>query len=90
MENSTISTEIIDPIFSCDNTIQDHLDNLNELMIYWLTVNNLIRKDDEVFSTHNTYYALKDILNNLKPVEVERNLYWKKRNSYLVNNMDDI
>ncbi|WP_347173639.1 hypothetical protein [Polaribacter uvawellassae] len=90
MEKNTIPKKLIEPIFLLDNSIEKHLDNLHELMIYWLTYDNLYREDKVVASISDTYTSLREILTNLKPIEKEHDLYWdKKRSNTLIKEVSE-
>lgn len=71
MENNTIPKEIIKPLLNIGPSIQEHLDNLNELMIHWLTYDEPNWSDENIKSITNTYHSLKGVLTNLRPIEKE-------------------
>lgn len=83
MKNSTIKFDEIKPLLKTDNTIQKHLDNLHDLIMYWLTFTQDSPPKNIFYSTLETYHSLRDVLINLKPIEKEYNLYWeRKRNDF--------
>lgn len=80
MENSTIPKEIIENLL-VGATLDNHLDNLHDIMIEWLSIDEGFRPTDVLGSTLNTYNSLRDLLKKLKPIEKENNLFLEKTRS---------
>lgn len=72
MENNKISTETIEHLF-IGVTIDEHLNNLHDMMIEWLSYDGGTRRKNILYSTVNSYNSLRLFLQNLKPIEKERN-----------------
>lgn len=80
MENAKISFKIVHNLIT-GKKIQEHLDNLHDVMIDWLTLDVGSRDSEYQDSITVTYQSIREMLIKLKPIEKEYDLYWEMRNS---------
>ena len=71
--------EIVHPILDSDNTIENDLDNLHDLMFKYLTIDEGQIPSDVMWPFTETYNSLRSFLKNMKPLEKEYTERWNNQ-----------